>query len=160
MDFLTNFILYSFMIPMSLYVTIEFVKVAHAQFMEWDTGMQVVDSTNRAAAGDETGEGDASHTLLSEDVKGDFNEEIYSGGSGSGSGSVHTQMRAPTIKYMKVKSSSLNEDLGAVLCIIFHYIMYFIIIILNIIYLIRSLEHTHIHTHTHTHTHSTHSFTD
>jgi phospholipid-transporting ATPase len=38
--FLTQYILFSFTIPLSLYVTIEIVKVGQAAFMEWDSQMR------------------------------------------------------------------------------------------------------------------------
>lgn len=44
LNFLTQYILFSFMIPMSLYVTIELVKVGQAKFMEWDTRMMYFDT--------------------------------------------------------------------------------------------------------------------
>ncbi len=68
-DFLTNYVLFSFMIPMSLYVTIEFVKVGQAQFMECDELMSWRDPY---------------------------------------------RTRNPQTVWMKVKSSSLNEELGQV----------------------------------------------
>jgi len=39
LDFITLYILFSFMVPQSLYVTIELVKVGQAKFMEWDNEM-------------------------------------------------------------------------------------------------------------------------
>lgn len=40
---LTQYILFSFMIPMSLYVTIELVKAGQAKFMEWDRRLRYFD---------------------------------------------------------------------------------------------------------------------
>ena len=51
LNFLTQYILFSFMIPMSLYVTIELVKVGQAKFMEWDARMSWADP-DHAATGD------------------------------------------------------------------------------------------------------------
>jgi len=43
LSFCTHYILFSWMIPISLYVTIELVKVFQAQFMEWDEKMRYKD---------------------------------------------------------------------------------------------------------------------
>ncbi len=43
MSFFTHYVLFSWMIPISLYVTIELVKVGQAQFMEWDNAMSWID---------------------------------------------------------------------------------------------------------------------
>ena len=62
------------MIPMSLYVTIELVKVGQAKFMEWDARMSWADPDAAAAA-------------LAAGVP-------------------------PETKWMKVKNSSICEELG------------------------------------------------
>ncbi len=59
-DFLTNYVLFSFMIPLSLYVTIEFVKVGQAQFMECDELMTWKDPYRRDAVRLHT----SSHAIL------------------------------------------------------------------------------------------------
>lgn len=50
LGFVTQYILFSWMVPISLYVTIALVKVAQAKLMEWDLDMSI-EGTN-----DETGE--------------------------------------------------------------------------------------------------------
>lgn len=42
LDFFTFFILFSFMIPLSMYVGLEFAKVGQAWFIEWDARMRYV----------------------------------------------------------------------------------------------------------------------
>jgi phospholipid-transporting ATPase len=40
LGFVTQYILFSFMIPISMNVTVELIKVAQSKFMEWDSSMQ------------------------------------------------------------------------------------------------------------------------
>ncbi|MES1915615.1 MAG: hypothetical protein MHM6MM_007535, partial [Cercozoa sp. M6MM] len=47
LDFATMWVLNSFMVPISLYVTIELVKLVQAQMIEWDTSEQCVNSRVR-----------------------------------------------------------------------------------------------------------------
>ncbi|CEP00899.1 unnamed protein product (mitochondrion) [Plasmodiophora brassicae] len=49
--FITSFILYSFLIPVSLFVTIDFVKIGQAMVIEMDTAMSVPGSASDVAEG-------------------------------------------------------------------------------------------------------------
>jgi magnesium-transporting ATPase (P-type) len=44
--FMVFFVLYSFVVPISVFVSVELVRVAQASFMMWDNGMR--SSTGRA----------------------------------------------------------------------------------------------------------------
>eukprot|EP00158_Paraphelidium_tribonemae_P007133 Partr_v1_DN28123_c1_g2_i2_m55366 putative phospholipidtransporting ATPase len=47
LQFMTYYILYTYVIPISLFITMEFARIAQAKFIEWDREMTVVKSDGR-----------------------------------------------------------------------------------------------------------------
>eukprot|EP01132_Coremiostelium_polycephalum_P007601 gene7601-9346_t len=103
--FVSYFAILSFLIPMSLMVTLEVVKVSQAKFMEWDTQMSYKEkragmskSSQQLESGIESDGCTTPNSLQS-------SNSLSSSGSKTGGSNT---------KYMSVKNSNLNDELALV----------------------------------------------
>ncbi|EGC38128.1 hypothetical protein DICPUDRAFT_93905 [Dictyostelium purpureum] len=103
-NFVSYFAILSFLIPMSLMVTLEVVKISQAKFMEWDTRMSYKENKEYEIAlmrGDEKELNDKDKDL------GDVELSNLKSSMAMGGASI-------AHKYMSVKNSNLNDELALI----------------------------------------------
>lgn len=95
-ELLTSFILFTFLVPMSMYFTIEFMRIGLAKSIEWDRRLRMWDSTR---INDE----ESDHQEISTKKSGRI-DNLRS----------KVQVREKGYKYAQVRSNSVIDELGRV----------------------------------------------
>lgn len=105
-DFVSYLILYNKIVPISLWVTLELAKIGQAKFMEWDIHMAIPKENSKKK----------SNTATTENVNN--NNSLVPVEKDSESSFSLNNLLNTLIGFdmnpMKVKTSSLNEDLGRI----------------------------------------------
>ena len=116
-DFVSFLILYNKIVPISLWVTLELAKIGQAKFMEWDMHMAIPKETpqkrkrKNTTSGSPTADNNNNNNISN---SSDMEVVVPESKDSFSLNNLLNTLIGFNLNPMKVKTSSLNEDLGRV----------------------------------------------